>query len=415
MAETALETSSYNPFRILVDQPNFRLFWIGQTVSLVGTWMQSMAQGWLALELSGSASFVGLVACAGSLPILLLSLHAGVLVDRVDKLRLVQVAQLVLLVEAAFLTWFVWSGRITTGWLLAFAALNGLATAFEIPGRQSLVVDLAGRGNLHEAIALNSSGFNLARIVGPAVGALVIRWAGLAGCFAVNTASYLAVLVGLSLIRLPASARGGAAPSPHSAAHGVREGMRYVARTRTVRALMVTVAVSSVLGTPYLTLMPVFARDVLGTGAGGYGTLLTSVGIGGLAGALALASLSRRLPRGRLLMVATLAFAALLVLFALTRSLHVAQGVLLLTGFAMIVTGALSNSLLQQLVPDALRGRVMALYSLVVVGLPLTVGALVGGRLAAAVGVPWVVGGGGAVVLLFTAVMFARTPELARL
>ena len=414
MSESAL-SASYNPFRVLLDQPNFRLFWIGQTVSLVGTWMQSMAQGWLALELSNSASFVGLVACAGSLPILLLSLHAGVLVDRVDKLRLVAIAQAVLLVEAALLAWFVWTGHLTPGWLLALVSLNGLATAVEIPARQSLVADLVGRDSLHEAIALNSSGFNLARIVGPAIGGLVIRSVGLAGCFAVNAASYLAVLVGLALIRLPAGARGAAAPSARSASHGVREGLRYVRRAPAVRALMLTVAVYSVLGTPYLTLMPVFARDVLGVAAGGYGTLLTGVGAGGLAGALSLAALTRRLPRGRLLMVAALAFSALLVAFAASRSLHVAQAVLLATGFAMIVTGALANSLLQELVPDALRGRVMALYSLVVVGLPLTLGALAGGRLASLVGVPWVVGGGGAIVLAFTAVMFARTPELAAL
>ena len=414
MSESALP-ASYNPFRVLVDQPNFRLFWVGQTVSLVGTWMQSMAQGWLALELSDSASFVGLVACAGSLPILLLSLHAGVLVDRVDKLRLVRTAQGVLLVEAALLAWFVWTDRITPGWLLLLAGLNGLATAFEIPGRQALMVDLVGRENLHEAIALNSSGFNLARIVGPAIGGVVIRTVGLAGCFGLNAASYLAVLLGLGLIRLPARARGAAAPSTASASHGVREGVRYVLREPTVRALVLMIGVHSVLGTPYLTLMPVFARDVLGAAAGGYGSLLTCVGVGGLAGALALAALSRRVPRGRLLMAASFAFAALLIGFSRTRSLHVAQAVLLVTGFAMIVSGALSNSMLQGLVPDALRGRVMALYSLVVVGLPLTLGALVGGRLASAAGVPVVVGGGGLVILLFTAAMFRRHPELGAL
>lgn len=414
MSESAL-SASYNPFRVLVDQPNFRLFWIGQTISLVGTWMQSMAQGWLALELSNSASFVGMVACAGSLPILVLSLHAGVLADRVDKLRLVRVAQVAMALEATLLAWFVHSGRITPGWLLTLASINGLATAFEIPARQSLVVDLVGRDNLHQAIALNSSGFNLARIVGPAIGGIVIRYAGLAGCFAINAASYVAVLGGLALIRLPAGARGGAAPSERSAAHGVREGMRYVVRSPAVRALMLTVAISSVLGTPYLTLMPVFARDVLGVAAGGYGSLLTAVGLGGLAGALSLAALSRRVPRGRLLVAGSLVFAGLLIAFSLTRSLHVAQAVLLATGFAMIVSGALANSLLQEAVPDALRGRVMALYSLVVVGLPLTVGALFAGRLASLVGVPWVVGGSGAAVLAFSAVMFHRNPEIAAL
>lgn len=413
MSESAV--ASYNPFRVLVERPNFRIFWIGQTLSLIGTWMQSMAQGWLALELSDSASFVGLVACAGSLPVLVFSLHAGVLVDRVDKLRLVTVAQTVLLVEAALLAWFVWTDRITPGWLIVLAFSSGLAAAFEIPGRQSLVKDLAGSDQLHQAIALNSSGFNLARIVGPALGGLVIRYAGLAGCFAVNAASYLAVLGGLALIRLPAAARAAEAGAELSSGRRVGEGLRYVVRTPAVRGLVTLTGIYSVLGTQYLTLMPVFARDVLGARAGGYGSLLTCVGVGGLAGALALASLSRHLARGRLLLVASITFAALTIAFSLTRSLHAAQAVLLATGFAMIVTGALSNSMLQEIVPDELRGRVMALYSVLVVGLPLTVGAVVAGRLASRVGVPWVVGGGGMVILGYSAATFRRYPEIREL
>ncbi len=293
--------------------------------------------------------------------------------------------------------------------------MNGLAAAFEIPGRQSLVVDLVGRENLHEAIALNSSGFNLARVIGPALGGFVIRYVGIAGCFAVNAASYLAVLIGLALIRLPHGARAARASRAESSAAGIAQAMLYVPHTPSVRGLMLMIGVYSVLGTPFLTLMPVFVRDVLGAAAGGYGSLLACVGVGGLGGALGLAAISRHIPRGRLLVAASLTFAALLVVFSLTRTLNVARAALLATGFAMIVTGALSNSMLQEIVPDALRGRVMALYSLIVVGLPLTLGALVAGRLAANVGVPWVVSGSGIGMLAFAAGMFRRHPEMGEL
>src|ERR671915_2282159 len=194
---------STNPFWVLQQHRNFRLFWFGQTLSLVGSWMQTMAQGWLALELSNSALVVGLVAAAASLPIVLLSVAAGVVVDRSDKLRLVTVAQTLLLIEAAALWWFTWSGRMTIPWLVTLAAIAGIVQSFEIPARQSLVIELVGREHLRSAIALNSTGFNLGRIIGPGLAALVIARAGIAWCFGVNALSYLAVLIGLLLVRLP--------------------------------------------------------------------------------------------------------------------------------------------------------------------------------------------------------------------
>src|SRR5918997_520547 len=208
---------SSNPFRVLQQHKNFRYFWLGQTLSLVGTWMQTMAQGWLALELSNSPLMVGVVAAASSLPILLLSIAAGVVVDRSDKLRLVTVAQTLLLLEATVLWWFTWSGRITVAWLVTLAAVAGVVGSFEIPARQSMTIELVGREHLRSAIALNSTGFNLGRIVGPSLAALVIARAGIAWCFAVNALSYLAVLIGLFLVRLPPRSRdsvGGAVMSP---------------------------------------------------------------------------------------------------------------------------------------------------------------------------------------------------------
>ena len=399
---------SVNPFRTLQKHRNFRIFWIGQTVSLTGAWMQSMAQGWLALELSDSALVVGLVSFAGSLPVVLLSLQAGVLSDRYDKLTIIKIAQALLLVEAALLWWFVWSANITIGWLLALATMTGILSAIEIPARQSLMIDLVGRDDLREAIALNSSGFNLARIIGPWIGAAVIGSFGIEWCFALNALSFIAVLWGLFLIRLPAWVP---AASRVSTREGISQLWHYMRTTREVAILMRLVAIYSILGVPYLTLMPVVARDVLGTGAEGYGLLLGCVGIGGLAGALFLASVGTRLPRGPLLARSSRGYALLLMLFALVRIPGFAYPVLLATGFAMILNNALTNGILQSIVPDAMRGRLMAAYSIAVVGLSQVVGALLAGAVASAFGAPWAIGGAAVIMLAYTSWVFARNPE----
>jgi MFS family permease len=403
---------SVNPFRTLVRHRNFRLFWIGQTLSLMGTWMQVMAQGWLALQLSNSAFLVGLVSSIGSLPILVLSLPAGVMADRVNKLRLVTICQVLLLIEAAVLWGLTWSHHITIAFLLILAAWNGIASAFEIPARQALMIELVGRDDLHDAIALNSSGFNLARIIGPAIGAFVIATAGLAWCFGVNALSYLAVLAGLLLIRLPGRDTRVDETSPLD---GLIEGLRYMFETREISVLMRLITVYAICGIPYLTLMPVVARDLLGTGAGGYGVLLACVGVGGLAGALFLAAVGQRFHRGQLLMISSYAFAALLIIFSLTRSEWLARAILLALGCMMIMNGALSNGILQALVPDALRGRLLAAYSLVVVGLAQVVGSFVSGAVAHAVGVDWAIGAGGAIMLGYALFAFRRYPEMRRL
>lgn len=404
---------SSNPFRALQQHKNFRLFWFGQTLSLVGSWMQTMAQGWLALELSDSPLVVGLVAAASSLPIVLLSVAAGVMVDRSDKLRLVTIAQTLLLIEAAALWWFTLSGRMTIPWLVALAASAGIVQAFEIPARQSLVIELVGREHLRSAIALNSTGFNLGRIVGPSLAALIIARAGIAWCFAVNALSYFAVLIGLLLIRLPPQPRTAAPEVETSPLEGIRDGIRYMRETPLVRALIRLIAVYAVLGAPYLALMPVVARDMLGLGASGYGLLLACVGLGGLAGALWLAGrgdLERG--RGQLLAQASFAFASLLIALSFGRSAYLAYVFLLAIGFTMIVCNAVSNALLQHIVPDEMRGRIMAAYSFIVVGLSQTIGAFGAGAVAKVVGVQWAIGGAAAVMLAYAIWAFRRLPEL---
>lgn len=402
---------SRNPFRVLITHANFRRFWVGQTLSLIGTWMQSMAQGWLALELSDSAFIVGLVAAAGSLPILLFSLHAGVLVDRSDKLRLVKIAQGLLLLEAVLLWYFTWSGHINIPVLLVLALAAGAIGSVEIPARQSLMIDLVGRDDLRDAIALNSSGFNLARIFGPAVGAAIIAKFGLAWCFGVNALSYLTVLIGLARITLPPRAPVLVTTSP---LEGIREALAYVAGDRKVRGLVELVTVYSILGIPYLSLMPVMARDVLGLGAGGYGVMLSAVGIGGLAGALALAASAPR-SRGRLLSHMSFTYGALLVVLSFTRHVAAAYLLLLAIGCVMIVTNALANTLMQSIVPDAFRGRLMAIYSLIVIGLPQVIGAFGAGAVARAVGVDAAIGGAALLMLVFGWWAFRRYPDVREL
>ena len=404
-------TPAINPVRAIQKHANFRYFWIGQTVSLIGSWMQQVGQGWLALELTNDAFLVGLVSAMGSLPVLLFSLYAGVLVDRTDKLRLVFIAQLLFCLEAIALWWLTWSGGMTYGWLLALATMQGLISSVEIPARQSLFVELVGREDLLDAIALNSSGFNLARIIGPSIAAIVIAQAGIAWCFGINALSYLAVLGGLFLVRLPAFQ---ATPQRLTPLQGLMQGVRYMRSTPAVSALMRIVAVYAIFGVPYLVLMPVIARDVLGTGASGYGFLLTFVGIGALAGALTLAARARRIRRGRLLMLSSYAFSILRIVFSLVRSVPLAAAVLLFTGMTMIVNSALANGILQTVVPDELRGRVMSAYVFVYVGLS-PIGAFVAGAVASAVGSNWAIGTGGAIMLAYTVWAFWKSPSLKAL
>ena len=401
---------SLNPFRVLQAHRNFRLFWIGQTVSLIGTWMQQVGQGWLALQLSNSAFIVGLVSAAGSLPILLFSLYAGVIVDRRDKLRLVKWAQVLLSIEAAALWWLVWSGWITIPLLVALAFINGLISAVEIPARQSLIVDLVGREDVLDAIALNSGGFNLARIVGPSIAAAVIAGIGLSWCFATNALSYIAVIGCLAAIHLP---RFIPAETIVAAREGFRQGIAYMRSRREVTGIMGVIAVYSIFGLQYLTMMPVIARDVLHTGAGGYGFLVTLVGVGALSGALTLAALSNRVRRGRLFLLSAFSFAGLLLIFSIVHVMSVAAVLLVFLGLTMMINGALANGILQSIVPDELRGRVMAAYVFVYVGLT-PIGSLIAGAVAHVLNVQWAIGSGAAVMLAYSAWAFWKFPEMRR-
>lgn len=387
---------------------NFRLFFLGQLVSLAGTWMQQVAQAWLVLTLTNSAFYVGLVGALGSLPVLLLALPAGALADRMSKLKLIIITQTAAMLLAFILAGLVYAGAVTILHIMVLAALLGVVSAFDVPGRQSFFVEMVGKEDLMNAIALNSSAFNVTRVLGPAVAGILIGTLGLGLCFLLNGISFLAVIAALFAIRLPPY-RPTALPS--SAWAHIREGLSYVLSDRRVRTVVVNIAVLSILGYPFLVLMPVVARNVLHRGAAEFGWMSSAVGVGALSGALMLAAFSRQLPKGRVLRNASVAFGIVLSLFALSRSLSLSLVLLALTGFAMIVNTATTNTLLQTLTPDHMRGRVMSVFTLAFVGMG-PIGAFQAGYFADQFGAPATMVAGGILCTLFASLAFARVQEL---
>ncbi len=388
---------------------NFRLFLFGQGTSLIGTWMQSVAQGWLVLTLTDSPFYVGLVSALGSLGVLAFTLYAGVIADRTDKRRTVIITQSLLMLQAFILAALVWAHVVTVWQVIVLAAAVGVVNAFDIPTRQSFLVDMVGKDDLMNAIALNSSMFNAARIVGPAIAGALIGLVGTAWCFFLNGVSFLAVIGSLLAMRLPRFQR---RPAGDSAWTGFREIVSFVRGDRRVATLVTLTAMLSIFGFPFLVLLPVFARDVLDQGAAGYGALTAAVGTGAMLGALAIALNSARITqKGRLMAVGGASFGLLILVFTLSRSFALSLALLALAGCAMIVNNALTNTMLQTLVPDHLRGRVMGFYSFVFVGLsPL--GAFQAGAFAERFGAPLAVGAGGLICALAVAIAVWRVPEL---
>lgn len=387
---------------------DFRLFYSGQILSLVGTWMQTTAQGWLVLELTNSEFLLGVVTAMGSLPVLLFSLYAGVVADRREKRTIMLVAQSAALVLAVVLAVLTQTKLIGIGSILTLVFLLGVANAFEVPTRQSWFVELVGKRDLTNAIALNSSAFNLTRIVGPAVAGVMIGTVGIAACFYLNAVSYLAVVVVLAMIR---PARALRAPARGSVTENLREGFHFIWHHRLARTLVFLVAASSILAYPYAMLLPVFARDVLHAGATGLGWLLAATGAGALVGGIVLAAMATRVRRGRLLLAAAVAFCLMLLCFSFSRTLPLSLALLALAGFAMIPFSATVNATLQSLIPDGLRGRVMSVYVFMFLGMtPL--GALQAGAMARWLGAPAALALGAVALLAVVGTVAVMVPEL---
>jgi len=388
---------------------NFRLFFIGQGISLVGTWMQNVGEGWLILTLTNSPFYVGLTAALSSVGVLLFSLYAGVIADRVDKRRFIILMQLAFMIEAFTVSILIWTNAIAVWQVLVLATTLGIASAFDIPMRQAFVVEMVGKDDLMNAIALNSSLFNAARVIGPAIAGLLIGTVGIAWCYFLNGLSYIAVIAGLLMMRLPYDPR---PPKTTSAWTGFREVLVYLRNDQRLRVLMILTAMLSVFGFPYIAMMPVFARDVLNRGATGYGALTSSIGIGAVVGALGIALASARIrARGRLMLIGGTAFGILLILFSASRVLALSMVLLALAGCAMIVNNAITNTLIQTTAPDHLRGRVMGFYSFVFVGMA-PFGAFLFGVVAEHVGVPTTLAAGGAIVALAVTIAGWMVPEI---
>ncbi|HEU5050492.1 MAG TPA: MFS transporter [Gemmatimonadales bacterium] len=345
---------------------NFRLFLFGQFLSQIGTWIQTVAHGWLVLTLTGSPFLLGLVTMLGSLPILLFTLYGGVVADRVDKRRFILILQSGMLLEALALGVLTQFGWISVAWVISLAIFFGLLSAFEVPARQAFVMDLVGKEDLMNAIALNSSAFNVSRVIGPAIAGGIIAAAGLAACFYLNGLSFVAVIISLVAMQLgrwtPAAAR-------VDVRAAMREGFDYVFGEPWPRTLVLLTATLSIFGFSFLTMLPVFARDVLGVGAGGYGGLLAAVGIGAAGAAFTMAAVGSRVRQGRVAIGAAGILGLMLVAIALLPWLWPAVVVCALAGGAMAAAGIATNTLLQRLSPDHLRGRVMGFYSFVALGM----------------------------------------------
>jgi len=388
---------------------NFRLFFIGQGISLVGTWMQNVGEGWLILTLTNSPFYVGLTSALSSLGVLLFSLYAGVIADRVDKRRVIIFMQIAFMLEAFTVAILVWTGVVAVWQVLVLATILGIASAFDIPMRQSFLVEMVGKEDLMNAIALNSSVFNGARVIGPAIAGLLIGALGIAWCYFLNGLSYIAVIAGLLMMRLPPVVR---TVKTTSTWGGFREVLAFLNGNRGLRSLMILTSILSVFGFPYISMMPVFARDVLHRGATGYGALTSSIGIGAVIGALGVALASSRIRRrGRLMLVGGTVFGILLILFSTSRSLALSMLLLAFAGCAMIVNNSLTNTLLQTAAPDHLRGRIMGFYSFVFVGMA-PFGAFLFGLVAEHIGAPSTIAGGGAIVAMAVMIAGWAVPEI---
>jgi len=387
---------------------NFQLFFSGQLISLIGTWMQTVAQAWLVYSMTKSALLLGSVGFASQIPVFLIAPFGGITADRVNRQRLVIATQISAMILAGILAWLTLSGRVHVWHIFVLAAMLGVVNAFDIPGRQAFLVDMVGKEDLMNAIALNSSMFNGARVIGPAIAGILVARIGEGWCFAANSISYIAVITGLSLMNVHCAPRA----SEHSPIEDIIEGFRWVNRTRVIRALLLLIGLVSLVAMPYTVLMPVFADKILHGGARGLGILMGATGVGALFGALTLAAKTGGVKGlGRWVAISCASLGISLFCFAFSHSFWLSAAFLLPAGYSMMLQMACSNTLIQTMVPDQLRGRVMSVYSMMFMGMA-PFGAFFGGALAHRIGAPITVAIGG-VTCFLGAIWFGRAlPDL---
>lgn len=377
---------------------NFRLFWIGQVISLTGSWMHSTAQGWLVFKLTNSPFYLGLVGTIGGLPILLFSLLGGVVADRFSKKDLLLTSQIIFMMLSLILAILVSTGVVNVWHVIFLTFLVGTVSAFDLPARQSFLFEMVGRESLLNAIALNSTAFNAARITGPAIAGFIIRQFGMAACFYINALSYLAVIFGFLKMQVdikpPARTL-----SLKSIIEEFKEGIKYIFNEERVYTLIIFVTITSLFGFPYITFLPVYARDILRIGAQGLGVLMGFAGAGAFAGALGLIFKEDFGRRGLLLAISGITFPVALLLFAYSQTPWFSCVMLFLVGWSAISQIATANSILQIITPDRLRGRVMSAFTLMFLGMA-TIGNLIIGSIAYYIGTRGAVATGAVLCLM---------------
>jgi MFS family permease len=387
---------------------NYRLFVSGQLVSLVGTWMQTVAQAWLIYRLTGSAALLGLIGFAGQIPVFVLAPLGGAIADRANRHRILVATQSAMMAFALVLGTLTLSGAIEVWHVFALASLFGLANAFDIPARQAFIVGLVEREDLVNAIALNSSMVNGARIVGPALAGVLVATVGEGWCFLLNGLSYVAVIAALLRMRLGPSVR---LIEAISAWESIIEGFAFSWQAAPIRALLLLLGLVSLMGMPYSVLMPIFADRVLHGGPDAYGILMSSSGVGALGAAVSLTLRKSVSGLGRWVAASATGFGVCLIAFSTSRSLWLSALLLVPAGFFMMMEMASSNTLIQSMVPNRLRGRVMSVYSMMFMGMA-PMGSLMAGALAAPLGAPVTVAIGGIACIGGGLIFGLRIPQL---
>ena len=343
---------------------DFRLFWVGQLISLSGTWMQSVALGWLAYSLTKSPFYLGLVAAAGTLPILLFTLLGGLIADRLRKRNLILMTQGLSIIPALLLGILTDMDIITVWQVALFAALLGTINAFDWPARQSFFIEIVGKEHLLNAIALNSAAFNSASMIGPVIAGMTIAYISLPACFYLNALSFLATIIALSKMKTKGDIKG----EPKGIIRDLLEGIQFVKSNSEIYGIIFLIAVFSLIGFPYITFLPVFAVDVLNAGPDGLGFLVGAAGTGALSAALFLAYRGDIKEKIAFISLSAICFSFSLLIFSVSKDFYLSIITLLVVGLGTVSLRATANSFIQLSVPDSLRGRVMSVYALVFLG-----------------------------------------------
>ncbi len=390
---------------------NFRLYWLGMFVSLIGTWVQAVAQSWLVFQLTNSAFLLGLVGFLSSIPIFLLSLFGGVVADRMNKKNILLFTQNAFMLLAFLLAILTQMKLITPAQIMLIAVLNGIVMAFDAPCRQAVIAELVEKQHLLNAIALNSAAFNSARLIGPALAGILIASIGMSGCFYINGISFLAVIIALLLININNGQR------KFARTHLIKDlsdGLRFIKDNHIILILISMVGITSLFGISYVILMPVFANDVLNVGVKGLGLLMSFTGFGALIAALILARLGDFKYKGKLLISSSIIFSISLVLFSLSKTYFISLITLILIGAASVTSIGIVNTLLQTLVPDEFRGRAMSAFMLTFAGF-MPFGNLLAGSLAHIWGVSITVFISGIICTVFFIIINIVCPDIRKI